>query len=293
MAASLLLVLLLAVAVAVATALVRRTPPSSDQSVAAARVHARRGVVAATGVGAVAAIGTAVSRVGDTGPGGLGVTALLVPTAFGIGALLCLLLAELTWPRPDGAVRRADLVHRSSLDAPPRWLVRAAALAVVAAGVVLGGGALLADDSGRGYTWASSDGVFSATSSPFPGAFYGVPAALGLVVVWALALAGLRVVAERPAVTVDDPATETALRRASAHRLLRTAVGTTAVVVGGLLAVGGDALRSAASFDAVWGPAPWVAGLLGVAGALAGVVLVLLPAPRLPEPSSPAPGRSP
>lgn len=293
MVASLLLVALLAVAVALATALVRRTPPSPDQSVAAARAHARRGVVAATGVGAVAAVGTAVSGLGNSAPGGLGVTALLVPTAFGVGALLCLLVAELTWPRPDGAVRRADLVHRGPLDAAPRWLVRAAAVVLVGAAVVLGGGALLADGSGRGYAWVTSDGVFSGTSTPFPGAFYGVPAALGLVVVWALAVAGLRVVAERPAVTLEDPATETALRRASAHRLLRTAVGTTAVVAGGLLAVGGNALGSAASFDAAWGPAPWLAGGLGVAAVLVGVVLVLLPAPPLPAAASPAPDRAP
>ncbi|CAB4935099.1 MAG: hypothetical protein F2825_11530 [Actinobacteria bacterium] len=284
MAVQLVLAVLLVVAAAAAL-LARRSPPSPDRAVAAARAHAARGAAAAPVAGLVAAVAVGTAGLGDGAD--LGVTALLVPVAYGAGALVALLVAELSWPRPESRLRAAELTHRGILDAAPGWLVRAGAGAVACAVVVLVGGTLLADASGRGFA-AVVDGV-GGRATPFPGATYAGPAAVGLAVVWVLALVGLRVVAERASVTLDDPRSELALRRASAHRVLRTAAGTTAVVAGGLLAVGGNAVRSVTATTGGDGTVATVAAVLGLLAVLGGALLVWLPAPGLPAPAAPTP----
>ena len=228
-----------------------------------------------------------VTQLGNTAPGGLGVTALLVPLTFGIAHTLVLGVGELTWPRPHGEVRRARLVHRGLLDAAPRRLVRAAIVAAGLTAVTLLGGALLADPSGRRVT------LGAATASPFPGLFYGRPAGVGLIALTGLAAAVLWIVASRPAVATEDDRLETALRAASAHRVLRVAVGVPLFVSGGLLFFGGNALHSVASSSAgsaVLGSGGMAAALLGMVAMLAGVVACCLPAPSVPAdaPSVPA-----
>src|SRR4051812_15425608 len=127
--------LLVAVAtVAAGTAVARRSPPSRETSVAAARSHAVHASAAAILLGAMAAVYVGTTRLGDARPGGLGVTALLVPISFGVVHTLVIGLGELTWPRPDGEIRRARLVRRSLLDAAPRWLVKAMRVAVAGGG---------------------------------------------------------------------------------------------------------------------------------------------------------------
>ena len=255
-------------AVAACTALARRSPPSRETSVAAARAHAVHASVAAILLAATAAGYVGTAGLGNHSPGGLGITALLVPVTFGVVHTLVLAVGELTWPRPQGGVRRARLVRRGLLDAAPAWLVRAGQVAGALAGLVLVGGALLADADGRSITRAVSDGAgaASATASPFPGLFYGTPAAVGLLVLAALTAAALWIVANRPAVATTDDGIETALRRASAHRVLRVAVAVPLVVSGGLLFVGGGALHSVATSSLGSG----LLGGIGVAGSLLG-----------------------
>lgn len=280
--------LLLAVVVTVSFGVVaaRRSPPSRETAVAAARAHATRTAVAAVGLGLAAAVYVGVTQLGNSAPGGLGVTALLVPITFGIVHTLVLGVGELTWPRPHGEVRRARLVHRGLLDAAPRRLVRAAIVAAGLTAVTLLGGVLLADPSGRRVT------LGAATASPFPGLFYGRPAGVGLIILTALAAAVLWIVANRPAVATEDDRLETALRAASAHRVLRVAVGVPLVVSGGLLFVGGNALHSVASSagSAVPDAGGMAAAILGMVAMLAGVVSCCLPAPSVPAdaPSVPA-----
>jgi hypothetical protein len=218
-----------------------------------------------------------------------------VPIAFGVVHTAVLGVAELTWPRPKGVVRRARLVRRGLLDAVPRWLVRTATVAGAAAVVTLAGGALVAGPDGRSLTVEGPSSA--ATASPFAGPVYGRPAALGLLLLAALAVGALWVVANRPAVVTADDRIEAAMRRTSAHRVLRGAVATTLLVAGGVLAVSGLAARSAASGAAetatanglpVVGAAtvlPWAGAALALAGAaalLAAAVVLCVRAPGVP-----------
>jgi hypothetical protein len=287
----LLLPVLAGMAALVITGIVRRSPPSREHAVTAARSHARLGSLAAVVLGAAAALWAGTGRLEDaTGAGDLGVTALLVPIAFGVVHTAVLGVAELTWPRPEGAVRRARLAHRGLLDAAPRWLVRTATVAAAAAVLTLAGGALLAAPDGRSVT--VEDAASSATASPFAGPVYGRPAALGLLVLAAVTAGALWVVADRAAVATDDDRAEAALRAASAHRVLRGATAATLTVTGGLLGVSGHAVWSVAASSG-----RDVLGLLGIGIAgcglvalVAGCVLVCVRAPDVPadEPVAPA-----
>jgi hypothetical protein len=271
------------VTVAVGAATAQHSPPSRETAVAAARAHAVRTAVAAIGLGLAAAVYVGSVQLGNSSAGGLGITAILVLVTFGVVHTLVLGLGELTWPRPDGEVRRARLVHRGLLDAAPRRLVRATAVAAALAIVTLVVGALLADDSGRHFPWTS--GPYSSFAGPFPGLFYGLPAALGLGLLAVLAAAVLWIVANRPAVATADERIEAALRRASAHRVLRVAAGVPLFVAGGLLFVGGNAVHSVASSSGgalFLGPVGACVAVLGIVSMLAGVVVACLPAPSVP-----------
>lgn len=290
--APLALLLAIVVTVAVGTAVVRRSPPSREAAVAAGRAHAVHSAGAALLLGLLAAGYVGATQLGNGSPGGLGVTALLVPITFGVVHTLVLAVGELTWPRPEGEVRRARLVHRGLLDAAPHWLVRMAVGAVALAAITLGGGALLADPDGRsvsyGYEVGGASGLSSA--SPFPGLFYGVPAGVGLLVLALVAVGTLRIVADRPAVATGDDGIESALRRASAHRVLRVAVGVPLFVTGGLLFVGGRALHSVASSTVSSGlldVAGVAASLIGGAAMLVGVVVACMRAPGVPADAPP------
>jgi hypothetical protein len=124
-----------------------------------------------------------------------------------------------------------------------------------------------------------------STASPFPGSFYGVPAGVGLLVLALAAVVALRIVANRPAVATEDEGIETALRRASVHRVLRVAVGVPLFVTGGLLFIAGRALHSVATSTAVAGlldVAAAAVSVLGGAAMLVGVVVACLRAPGVP-----------
>ena len=286
----LLCALVLAGALGAGAAAVRRAPVSAESTVAAARRHARLTATAAVVLGAAAAVGTAGTEAFRGGrAGGLGVTVLLVPVVYGIVHTVVLGIGELTWPRPTGEVRRARLVHRGPLDAAPAALVRLAAGAGAIAVLVIAGGALLAGPDGRSFTSTRGSGVSatSSTASPFPGWFYGRPALVGLLVLAVLVAAALWLVAERPAVVTRDERVEEALRRASAHRVLRVAVAALLVDTGGLLHIAGTAMPDD-------GPLRYLGVALGVLGAvvvLTGVVVGCLRTPDVPSaaPAVPVP----
>ena len=288
------LLLAVVVTVALGTAVVRRSPPSREAAVGAGRAHAIQSAGAALLLGFLAAGYVGATQLGNGSPGGLGVTALLIPITFGVVHTLVLAAGELTWPRPDGEVRRARLVHRGLLDAAPRWLVRLAAGAAALATVTLVGGALLADSDGRSFSYGNPFGGGLGTASPFPGGFYGVPAGVGLLVLALTAAVALRIVANRPAVATADEGIETALRRASAHRVLRVAVGVPLFVTGGLLFIGGRALHSVATSGAESGlldAAGAATSLIGGAAMLAGVVVACIRAPGVPADAPAVPAR--
>jgi hypothetical protein len=288
------LLLAVVVTVALGTAVARRSPPSREAAVAAGRAHAVHSTGAALLLGLLAAGYVGATQLGNGSPGELGVTALLVPITFGVVHTLALAVGELTWPRPEGEVRRARLVHRGLLDAAPRWLVRLAAVAAALATVTLVGGALLADPDGRSFTHGNPfvDGL--STASPFPGSFYGLAAGIGLLVLSLAAAVALWIVANRPAVATDDEGIETALRRASAHRVLRVAVGVPLFVSGGLLFIAGRAFHSVATSGAASGlldVAGAATSLIGGAAMLVGVVVVCIRAPGVPADAPAVPSR--
>jgi hypothetical protein len=288
----LLVLVLVASTVALGAVATRHSPPSRERAVAAARTHALRTTVAAIALGLAAAVYVGVAQLGNSSAGGLGITGILVLVTFGAVHTLVLGIGELTWPRPDGEVRRARLAHRGLLDAAPRRLVHAAAVAAGLTVVTLVTGALMADADGRHFAWSSGD--YGGIAGPFPGLFYGLPAALGLGVLAALTAGVLWIVANRPAVATADERIEAALRRASAHRVLRVAAGVPLFVDGGLLFVGGNALHSAASSSggaAFLGPVGACVAALGIVSMLAGVVVCCIPAPSVPAdaPAVPVP----
>ena len=242
--------------------------------------------MAALLLGFLAAGYVGATQLGNFSPGGLGTTALLVPVTFGVVHTLVLAAGELTWPRPEGEVRRARLVHRGLLDAAPRWLVRLGGSR--GAGLLtLVGGALLADADGRSVSSGSELGVgqLSATASPFPGVFYEVPAGIGLLVLAVVTAVALRIVANRPAVATADEGIESRCagpRRtacsgwrwacrcsspaaccSSAARALHSVA--TSIQSSGLLEVAGVA-----------------SSLIGGAAMLAGVVVACIRAPGVP-----------
>jgi hypothetical protein len=296
---SLLLALALAAAVAVAVALVRRSPTSAEGTVTAARRHARLTSTAAVTLAALCAlVSGATDPLAGTGASSVGRQALLVPIWFGVAHTVVLALGELTWPRPAGRVRRARLVRRGLLDAAPRWLRRLGSGAAVAAALTIAGGALTAAPDGRGFAVTGADGRVASTAGPFAGPAYGVPAAVGLLVLAGVVVATLWIVADRPAVVTEDERIEAALRRASAHRVLRGAAAATLFVTGGLLAVSGQAVHGAASSAAATAaanglptsalstqllpPLGIAIAVLGLLAALAGVVLLAVRAPGVP-----------
>ena len=288
------LLLAVVVTVAIGAAVARRSPPSRETAVAAARTHAAQAAVAALLLGVLAAGYVGATDLGNGSPGGLGVTVLLVPITFGVVHTLVLAAGELTWPRPEGAVRRARLVHRGLLDAAPRWLVRMAVVAVALTAGTLVGGALLADPDGRSFTYGDPFVSGLTTASPFPGSFYGRPAGIGLLVLTLVTSMTLWIVANRPAVATADDGIESALRRASAHRVLRVAVGVPLFVTGGLLFVGGSSLHSVATSTVTSGlldTAAVAGSVVGAAAMLVGVVVACIRAPGVPADAPAVPAR--
>ena len=190
---------------------------------------------------------------------------------------------EATWPRPSGRVRRAPLTRRTVRDVVPGRL-RAAAwvwATLTVAALVAGG---LASADGRSVARTFPGGA--AGSGPFPGWYFGVPLLAAVVVVLLATEGVLRLVATRPTVADADPAWDLALRRLSAHRVLRGAQFVLAWTAAGVLGVGGLALRNVGrtvTADPASGSALHVAvgtgGLvLALVAALGGAVLALLPA---------------
>jgi hypothetical protein len=268
---------------------------------AAARRHAVLGGAAAVLVAAATAFllaTLAAPALGVWAPGLLGSPGsglAIVPAAAGLAHTAVLALTERTWPRPTGAVRRAALNPRSVGDLAPR-LRRVLHATVLVTAVVVLAGALLADDDQTSIRVSLRDAsgavIGSHAASPFPGLRYGLPALIGVLLLTAAVEAALRLVVNRPAVPGADQVTDTALRRASAHRLLRGALAAVLLTLGPLCLVGGTT-----AVRVLDGAAAAASTVAAAGGLLVVVALVVLcwPAPRVPAPAppQPAPGREP
>lgn len=279
-----------AAVVLVARALARTGPrvPRLHDLVAAdpvRRAARRHGVtVSALAVGAATLVGIVTAQ-SVAGVDGLaeGVLTGLTPAIVGAAFLGTHAVGELTWPRQRTAVRAATLQARSVRDVTPRGLrlLTWALGGLVLALVVIGG--LTAGADGRSVTRVRVDGW--STAGPYPGWFYGAWLALAAVVLVAGSEGVLRLVARRPAVPRVASAWDLALRRTSAHRVLRGVQLALAVTAAGTLGVGANAAARAGYA----GAASLVA--VAVALALAGLWVAVQPAPDPDEDGtgSPAP----
>lgn len=149
-----------------------------------------------TGLAAGGAAAYAVARA-DT----LGVGVLCAVPVFGLCAMAGVLLGDALTPAPRGAVRTAGLAPRRIRDQVPRRLT---VLLLVQGGVLV---VLLAvaaalgspDDMGRpGRSLQAACQDLREAASPWPGHYYGIPAALALAVGSAAAVLALRRIALRP-----------------------------------------------------------------------------------------------
>jgi hypothetical protein len=284
----LLLLLAVGTVVLVALAATRRPDVSLTSEVAAARRH---GLV--TSVLAIAFVVLAPAVLWP-------VLSQLVPDGFllgtlpligAIGAQSVLLVGELTWPRPRGAVRTALVGPRSpGLFLRGGWATLTASSVVALAAVIATGGYLGRNDDGHSLhtvDYAPDGSMTERGASPFPGWDYGFPQTVALLVLLVSLALVLRAITARPAVVTADAATDLLLRRASAARTYRV----TSVAV--LLTVAGDLFFAGTTMQNIYTDGGDLAGKLAVLAALTAglgaMAVLLVPAPRLSrQPAPPA-----
>lgn len=244
--AALPLSVFLLAAVVVGVVVLARRVPSHELAVPVVRARRRGTVLSALAI--VLAVGLVV--LGTSLPQtSLRRTQLIavVPLLAAAAHAGVLLVGELSWPRPAQRVRSARLAVRSVRQDAPRGMVTLLLVACALLWTVCAVGTATADDTGRGLE-VTHDGLTSG-AGPFPGAFYAGPVAVAGVLAVVLTWAVLLRVPRRPAVAGADAETDGTLRRAAAHRALRTTtsalLGTTAALVffGGMAAhgIGGSA----------------------------------------------------
>ncbi|MER1995698.1 MAG: hypothetical protein ABTA24_04260 [Arthrobacter sp.] len=201
-------------------------------------------------------------------------SALLQLGAPAIFALAVLAVGEITWPRPHGTVRTARLEHRGALSLIPRYMTAVAGVFLAYNLLILA--TTLARDPG-------SESAQHLLAGWAPWLLITVASVAGI----------LRLISVRPVVPGTAPEADAALRRASAHRVMRTAAG---VMV--MLAWSGGSFLS--NYPNPPGTSAWQEALRYVSlwVVFAGILALLKRAPRvpLPEPSEsggtgPAPSR--
>jgi hypothetical protein len=265
-------------ATVVVRALVRRGPRTASLHDLAAGDPVRRAARrhAGTVAGGAAALAVLVGIVGSQAVASVdglaeGVLVGLSPALVALAFLAAHAVGERTWPSQRTVVRSATLSRRTVDDVAPHPLRRLTwglgALVVLLA--VVGG--LTAGDDGRSVTRVAE--ATTSTASPYPGAFYGVWIALGALVVLAASEGVLRLVARRPAVPHVGARWDVALRRLSAHRVLRGVQLALGLTAAGMLGTGASAAARVGY--------PGAVVLVGVAAVLAlgAIAVVVQPAP--------------
>lgn len=266
---------LLLVALVLSAALVplvvssRRTPTASDAAVRANR-HATLGSVSGAAllvaVLCLFAFGSLMARIVADG----WILAVL-PAVAGLCLVLAQALTQVTWPRPTGSRREADLTRRRRADVVP---ARTHTLLLVwAATLVAALGVFLTQAAGP-RTIATHAGAERLTWGPYPGYYYAVPLVVAAVVLVVATELVLRLVLLRPAVPGVSREWDLHLRRRSARHLVGGAQLALAAMLTGALVLAGLGHRYA-------GPAVAGSALFAAAAVVAVVALVgVLPHPR-------------
>ncbi len=220
----------------------RATPGPLPVTAVAARRHAIATMALALAVAVIAvAVGLRIAAL--TSGLRVGLAIGLVPALGGLGFLAVHSIGEATWPRPAGELRRASLERRTVRDVVPPVMLRAAAAWSASLLVALLAFGLAAADTGRAVTVTFAES--SSTSGPFPGWFYGLPLLGAAAVVIAGTWGVLHQIATRPTVAQTAPRWDLALRRLSAHRVLRGTQTVLGLMLVGVLLVAGSALLNA------------------------------------------------
>lgn len=172
----------------------------------------------------------------------------LLPILAGACLLAAQAVGQLTWPRPSGSHREAELTPRTVGDVAPTWPRRLVLVWAVASLVLLGVFALVADGP-RSLTRPA--GAYMESIGPYPGWYYGVPMALAVVATVGATELVLRLVAGRSAVAGVSAGWDLHLRRRSAAHVTRGIQFVLGVTVAGILVVAGQAHLTLGR-DAVW-----------------------------------------
>lgn len=227
------------------------TGTDQQEMIQASSTHAQRHMLATVGGTVLAAIVLLVVnepiesqlfRSDENGP--YAVIGATLPLALAVVFLATFLVAERTWPKPEGEVRQARLARRSVSGITPKWLLVVTVVWLIGltawltwTGSLSSGGSLSTAKTATGTVivpQVSTEPPAELTMGPFPGAAYGIPTALLALAVMLLCLLTLRQIQRRPAVWGLDPTADTALRRRSASDVL----GVTQAALGLTLANG-------------------------------------------------------
>lgn len=144
-----------------------------------------------------------------------------------IAGVLVIIAGERRWPGPSGAIRSATVSQRRGRDLIPWFSCGIAAMALTAAGLVIGACWVLADSpAGRSIsgTVEATDSATTATVASvdgFPGWPIGVITVLGGAALLATGAVGWHVVAARAALPTVSSALDRQFRRASVDRMVR------------------------------------------------------------------------
>ena len=206
-------------------------------------------------------------------------------------AVLTAAVAELTWPRPTGAVRTANLGGRRAT--PPAWLPRLVGVGLAATVAALAIGTLTAAGDGRSFARQSDD--VTAAGSPYPGSSYAVVVGIAIAVLAAATWFAWARVDARPALGPLHEELDAAVRSVSMVRVLRPAAAGSLSTAAGLWLTMGATVNSVTQnlrMNDAGSPQPpfdWVQDL-GFTATAIGLALLLLAlgalgvgSPRLPR----------
>ncbi|MCB2175622.1 MAG: hypothetical protein KQH57_07425 [Actinomycetales bacterium] len=214
----------------------------------------------------------------------------VLPALAGASLLVAQAVGQLTWPRPSGAHREAELVSRTVADVTPLWPRRMVFAWAGTALALLAVFALVADGP-RSLTQGT--GRFAGPIGPYPGWYYGLPMSLAIVATVTATELVLRLITLRPAVVGVSVDWDLHLRRRSAGHVTRgiqlvLAVSTAGILVAAgwvHLALGRDAYPlESGGYGVTGSPAQQHLGaglmVLAVGVLLAGVVMAFVPLRR-------------
>lgn len=212
----------------------RRTPTPSETAVRANR-HAT--LASVVGVAMLVVVLTWMMIPFLLGVGYTDGRLLATLPAIGAGCLLAAqAVGQLTWPRPTGSHREAELAPRAVADVAPPAQRRLVFVWAASALVLLAVFAVVADGT-RSLTRVA--GPYTDAIGPYPGSYYGAPMGLAIIALVVATELVLRLITVRPAVAGVSAEWDLHLRRRSAGHLVRGVQLVLSITVAGILVAAG------------------------------------------------------